>query len=534
VLRCFVTRVPGERVLAQLQAANGGSVRTRLTLRLPPHGEQSRQAVIPFPQQADDGRLLNGVIDLTPDLAPDDAYFHLTVRCERAPGPGADLAPALTRIELRFDAPPPPSVRLGAAVFFGVVGLFGWWVLLGFLPPRLGGYLRQLWRIRPTRRGRLAVAVLMLVVMAGLAAHPIWRDPKEYDDRWALSNARLLAARRFHTEDLFFRSRVRPGFLAVSLPPATCLPHVLASVSYNPADFQQRLFYVFDRTGATWGTRIYPEATLWGLLLALAGVALTGACGLMLDHRPGRRTRALLTSLLAAWFLHRTLGGPLVSPITLSVTWTFHLAAMLAFLELLRFPGRRTCLTAGLLTGLAILLKEDALALILPIALLQADDLWLHRSERFRPAYFIAFWLLAAAPAMLYYGAIIDGGFGEILTSMRQHLASQPGLANIQTRSLAGAGRALTAVFGLGLAPAAVGLIGAFRPARFANPATRLALYWLIGGCTPFLLPYFYPRFFLYMIAPMAWLAADALTSVGGWLAASSGRSPATAPSPPR
>jgi hypothetical protein len=511
----LVTFAPGESVTLALAAANGGPLRSVLAIQ-PPSADGAGQPIqIPLPETGPDAPLLPTAIDLTPFLSPTDHYFYLTIAAEYTAPPDAPTLPVAAGLELRFTAPPPPPPRRSAAAFFLLVGAAGWWAILGWMLPRAAHRLRRLWTAARSIPARTAGAAILLTAAGWLALHPVWRDAKQYDDRWALANSRLLAQQRFNTDRVFFRSRIRPGFPALALPLTTCLPHTLIHTTYNPADEKQRLFYIFDRQGALWATTVYPEAAAWGLTMALLGALLVGACVARLPCRlpcrlQSRRATVLLAILFALWFLHRTLSGPLLSPITLSVGWTFQAAAFLAFLELLRRPTLARLAPAAGLTALAILIKEDALALILAVALCQLDHLLRapRRRARLLPL-FALYWLLAALPALVYFGAVIDGGFGEIAANFRQHLDAQQGLDGFETRSPAGLARALWSVFGLGLVPVALGLALAIRSRRQTSKNTpNTALYWAVGGLTPLLLPYFYPRFFVYLIGPAAWLAA--------------------------
>lgn len=583
VLSYCLYRDPGETVRVDVQVRNDEDTSTRLMLQAGTKAPVS----LPLPRDTVSTLALTGrTLDITPYLG-NAHYFFFTIHSIRAEVPNesggpplrAELLPIVSRVDFTLQSKAASATDRVSCVFFSLVCFLVWWLVLGYVVPQSAGILVILHHY--VVRGGLClvvgavccVAALWLVLdpqaerdipprntgmRAGrsLSFASIWSASKPHDDLWALGNARLLALRRFHTQDLFFRSRVRPGFLALALPLQTGLPHATASVSYTFSDGKERLFHVYDRLGWSWGTRIYPEASILGFLLALAGLALTGRLAFALDGGRGALARAILVVALAAWFWKRALDTALVSPITLSATWTVQLAAMLAFAEATRVSRRwMGWATAGVMAGIGVLFNESALAFLVPIALFQVycwwtgwtkwtgrpgqmdgarwtgwtkrtegvwqtngtwGTKWTKRTERRDLVRGVAvFWCLAAALPVFYYGLVLDGGFAEISKNFKQHLASQTILEGFERRGIAGTVRVLWAVFGVGLVPAAAGMaLSLRRRARIAHSAVFFAV-WLLGCATVFTLPYFYPRFLVYMIPGMAWFAAEALRQLG-------------------
>jgi hypothetical protein len=146
--------------------------------------------------------------------------------------------------------------------------------------------------------------------------------------------------------------------------------------------------------------------------------------------------------------------------------------------------------------------------------------IYLLARRRVSPSRVFVFWVAAAALPFVYYAFIIDKGFAEISMNFSQHLASQnlpaeDKLTGYYERSFEGIGQGFAAVFGV-VWPfvAAFGIIHVLTRKPFATKGVFFLL-WLLGGSTAFLLPYFYPRFLIYMIPPMAWLIGWGMTVLG-------------------
>ncbi|MBN1866312.1 hypothetical protein JW916_03370 [Candidatus Sumerlaeota bacterium] len=515
---------PGEKVVASLRVRNDPTIRTKVVLQ--PADQAYR--FLDVPEATTEKPVVPLRYDLTSALAGAHYFYFIVDSRREADGESEGTVRAVESLKFDFFGSAPRPVRIASCLFFSGVCFLAWWTLFGWIVPAAVEGIRvpveSLFRSRRSAAFRRAVLGAILVIALGaswkVVAAPVWRLPKLHDDRWALSNARLLAIRRFHTDDLFFRSRIRPGLLALMLPLQTAVRQDLATTSYAPSDFRERTFYVFERRDETWGTRMYAEASVLGMLFALLALGLTARLALRFQGRGAGPLRAALVLLFAAWFLRRILGTSLVSPISLAATWLFLVAPMVAFALAARNPRRRTPWAfAGVLTGLAGLFSESALTVLLPIALYQLQLYGARPRHRFamRNAV-VVFWIAAAALPTVYYGLVIDGGFGEIAGSFAGHLKSSAFLENYEETSVRGAARALWAAFGVGLPFALAGMILQLRPGGRVPGATGFFLLWLLGCLTVFTLPYLYPRFLIYTIPPLAWFAAEALVwSLGSW-----------------
>lgn len=438
----------------------------------------------------------------------DTHYFYVNVEAQRKPGPG-EARPVLLGMYIAFEDKGKPPLSWRGLLFFGLCGFGAWWGLLGFGLPRMRSGLKAIFSAFPLSRNRRLAALALTLVFLAVAGHPVWWSPKLHDDRWALSNSRLLALDNFHSDALYFRSRVRPAFPAFALPMQTLLEHPVANISLSPSDFYQRLFTVVDRAGVFWDTRIYPEASLLGVLLLLAGIGLLAP----ILNRQG--LRGLFPLLLAGYFWFRMLGTHLVSPISLSATWFFQMLALTAFFEALGGGSEKKWLRAGFLTGLAFLFKESAAALLLPMGLLMLGYLARGKAERKRWIA-LACWVGAAALGPLFYfGLVLPSGFQELWGNFNQHLQSQTILTGYHTRSFAGLGLAFWEILGPAFLLVTVGLIVKIRQGFREHQRDAWMGVWLLGGLTVLLLPWFYTRFFAVILLPLAWLGGEGLWWLG-------------------
>ena len=507
----------GEQAVVRLRVRSDSTVRTRLILQT--EGRKLKGFSAPAAPLGE--TLVDWRLDLTPYLTRGHD-FHLTIECRRAAEPRTPttvVAYAGGSFEFR-SSPWRPVDPVGAAFFLGVLFLL-WWALMVFIAPAAFGGLLVMIRARRTARGRMArvVAVLapwvLLLLIVLIAQHPSWREHKKHDDLWAIGNSRLLVLRRFDPHDLFFRSRIRPAFPALVLPFMVGLDYRMATVSTTPSDFHKRLFYVYDRTGATAGQRIFPELSLFALCLLALALGMLPALWMSMDRGWGSPLRASLAALFAAVFWLGALNTPQFNVITLSCTWVFQLAAMLAFVRALRSEGRfGDWAAAGVLVGLAVLFKESAVALVLPIAVFGVWRLVARRAG-------VRSWLGAAMGAAValglygaYFASVLPGGFGELAEQFHEYLPSRDILEGYFLPSSGGIAGGLYEMFGLWLIPVVAGIVWQLTRYR-RRPATHLAALWFVGACSVFVLPYFFSRFLIYMIPAAGWFvgasAADAL-----------------------
>jgi hypothetical protein len=516
---------PGEQAHVTVRARNDRTTQISLGLK----NNLNQEFPLEFPLSENPGEWVERTLDLTPYLSESQGFLFWVYGQNTGTKPSP--TPVLDRLSFQFTHPQTPPLALGSALFFSMVCFLCWFLLLGVFLPVLWDMLRLLGQTLRlpefrARRFRWQPVLFLLGICAagGVLTHPLWYSPKRHDDLWALGNTRLLAQKRFDTHDLFFRSRVRPGFLALALPIQAGLAHTLVSVSTTPSDFYQRTFFVYERTGWSWGTRRYPEASLLGLLTAFSTIALMTRMSqfwYVSSRIPALRTA--FSTLLGLWFFWRVLDSPTVNIITLSATWAFCLAPFYLFSKSLWAGDKRFLYASGGATGLAILFNESALTVVAPLLAFQVFLLIEKRNERAPTAIqFASFWLLAGILPLLYYGCLIEGHFGEITRNFQEHIRSQEILkgTGFEERNLIGVLRALWCVLGPGGIVALAGLFMELTRIlrKHAGESERRVfcfyLFWAIGCLPVFTLPYFYPRFLIYLIPAGAWFAAAGLEKI--------------------
>ncbi len=517
---------PGEQARVTVRARNDQTVQITLGLK----NNLDKQFDLEFPKSENAGAWVEQTLDLTPYLSEAQGFlFWIYAKNTGTNSP----EPLLTvdRVSFQFTQTQTPQLAVGSALFFSAVCFLAWFLLFGIFLPVLWNNLRLLWRALHTRDfwsrhfwWKPALLLLGLIFAGGVLTHPLWYGPKRHDDLWALGNTRLLAQKRFDTRDLFFRSRVRPGFLALALPLQAGLAHTLVSVSTTPSDFYQRVFFVYERTGWSWGTRFYPEATFLGLLTAFSALTLmVRMAGLWSGSNPDRSTlRAAWCGILGLWFFWRVLESPTVNIITLSATWAFCVAPLYLFCGAWHTRDARFLFGSGVATGIAILFNESALTVVAPLVCFQGFLLFENRDRGKMALQFAGFWLAAGVLPLLYYGCLIEGRFGEISRNFGEFAPSQNILkgTGFEERGLTGTARGLWSVFGPGLLLAIAGLVLELKRVigKCVSESDRRAfcfyLFWAMGCLPVFGLPYFYPRFLVYLIPAGAWFASVGLEAL--------------------
>lgn len=490
--------VPGEdaiRVYRFFKEADE-TVVVNLWFRQPPQGEnvfsvQSKDNMYTFENVDSAGRPM----DLT-DLTTETGLLYFTFGARTN---GSYRDPVLSGFRLRFSPPERPSHK-GAMVFFFVCTLLFYLLLLAIIVPRCYKICRE-W-INESRRvvstPLFMILALVLVLICLLYLFQVsWRGEKKFDDVAAIGNAAVLLDQGFDTDYLFFRSRVRPGFLAFVQPWLRLFPTQVLAITQTPADFKHRFFYKYDRTDQTYGHYYYPEISK--VCLALGCLAFFSLATLFAGFR-FRPESVLLATIFTISCVLRA------DPIILTGTFTFFVI-IIAVLFAFRATQRGDTWTwpvAGFGLSFAILTKETFVIALAPILALQIRWFWAQRSLR-ATGLLGLYWGVALSLPLWYYGSVISGGLAEILTNFWEHLDTQQ-IQSYPSLTLPLAVQNLWTVFGPLLLLSIPGFFYALRR-RLSSPGDFLCFFWLLGATSTFTMPYVFPRFFQYMIPPVVYFS---------------------------
>lgn len=496
VRRYRITRAADHRSFIRVKKGDDPRIEAELMLLL---GAFEVASVI-------DGKGFDGrPIDVTSLTEPGSNWIELRLSNRAPPGTPPLLALESFAIERRGERHPtaglPFAFYWGACVFF-------WVGLAAFIIPGVASEIRTDWSGSAIERGRLIAALLILVgCVAWLCLLPEWRSKKDYDDRTAISNGATLIESGYDPSALYFRSRVRPGFLSMSLPLLVLSPHRFYELWFNPSDFHLREWLIYDEDNGSFGLAIYPTLSLAALASALAMICLLYAIYRRLDISP-------LTAFLAAALFSLYFGRSLAIAVTQTTNLLVNLAAVWAFLAWGRGGSAGPKFAAGLFMGFAFIVKETALttALCLILFLLSSGPLSL-LGARLRAS--IPFWIGAAFWPLLFFGFVSEGGFAELFANFDEHLRQQE-LNQFESLTVASGLKDLWSVFSVGLPIAILGLAVSARK-KFASPGARFLICWTIGCLPVFTLPYIFPRFLQYMIPSFSIWTVIGLEFLGSW-----------------
>ncbi len=492
---------PSQRILLDLEFIRPAHGTNELFIRKAQPEAQDRDTALKDQDFALEGFALD------PYIEP-QGLFYLTLAARSDPGPTAAPERLVTRFSLRY-VTRAPSVRWGTALFFAALALVGYGALWFALLPLAVRGGRMLWRTlrqwRPV--GRWMGALILAVSVLSVVVHPEWREKKHYDDLAALGNAALMVRDGYDVSELYFRSRIRPALVAWLLPFTTFLPHHLSSSTFSPSDRRERMVYFYDRDGATYGSRLYPEASLFCLLLVVAGLLVLALMGRQLGLD---RSACLVMTVCAGFFFSRCQQNALSNATSFATTL---LAATLA-LQAWRRPGWLRLLGAGVFLSFTVLLKETVIILA-TVLLIYFVWSWKRRRGKEQPGPWTNALVLAGLAALgplVYYGLVLDTGFAEIAANhrlMRYHGEYH----QYEPLGLVSGLKTYWAAFGWGLPLAGIGLAWAVRRRPWRD-ADRLFLAWTLASLWTLTAPYIFPRFLIFSIPPFAYLCARGLESL--------------------
>lgn len=417
-----------------------------------------------------------------------------------------------------------PAVHWGALIYYATAGIFFWLFVVCVAIPHMFSRIvaDRAALIEPRDRLLFVGGILAIVLAFGwLWLQPEWRIKKDYDDRAAVSNAAMLLESGFDQSLVYFRSRVRPGFLSIVQPLLALAPHTLVSYWINPSDNFRQLWWIYDQNDPSIGLFAYPLLSWMAVGLAL--LMIGAVYGLYRDLKAGLLFAGVAT-LLAVIFYGRSLTIAITQTVNLFVNvlvvWYFIRAVWPEPDDVGGGGGVSDGFTSnlgakllgGLFLGFACLIKETALTSIVAIGLFILLDGPARQTMR-RVVRSLPFWLAALVFPCWYFGLVAEGGFGEITANFGSHL-EQGELNPFEPLTFGTGMRDLAIVFSwIGLALAAAGIVVRLMRRPVAR-ADRLFLAWTIGCLPVFTLPYIFPRFLKYFIPAMSWWVTAALFAV--------------------
>jgi hypothetical protein len=430
--------------------------------------------------------------------------FYITVAARR---PAAE-SPTPTVLVREFECTifAPHSLHTSALVFFVVLASLLYGLILYILVPDLvhidlAGWIKS-GGFRPTTMLFIAA---FCIFGALIWSRRQWYGEKKYDDIMAVSNASLLLDQGFDTEALYFRSRLRPAYIGFVQPLVTFFPNTLVTVTKSPADFQRRIWRIYDRDAGSYGKAIYPEVSAVSLLLPLLIILCLYRIFRLLEVE---QTHACLATLLGMFFFSNALSIVLTQSFELFI----NLFAVYLALRAFHCSQKRFLLPAALAMSLAILTKTSAVTSAIPVALLQIVLIAKSGHALKMLARTALYWSCAALVPLIWFEGFLQGTMHEYATFFREVMDAQQ-LQQYPSISVAGALVDSFKVFSLFLPVAWVGMVLSLRRRAFASTQTLFFFFWAIGASSVFLLPYIFPRFLQFFIPSIAYFASIALLS---------------------
>ncbi len=431
--------------------------------------------------------------------------FNITLAARLPPAESPGLVVVVREFECTIFAP--HSLRTSALVFFVLLSLILYCLILYILVPDLVRIDLIAWN-RP--HGFRAATVLFLVGFCICGAliwgKKQWYGEKKFDDIMAVSNASLLLDRGFDTEVLYFRSRLRPAYFSFVQPLVTFFPNTLITVTKSPADFQRRIWLIYDRDASSYGKAIYPEVSSASMLLTLLIVLCLYRIFRLFDVE---QAHAALATVLAMFFFSNALTIVLTQTLVLFI----NIFAVYLALRVFHSGQTRLLLPAGVAISLAVLTKTASITSIILIVILQI--VLIARSPKALTVlgHVVLYWSVAAVLPLIWFEGFLGGTIQEYSAFLKEYSSTQQAQQYPST-SFARVLLDLFKVFSIFLPVALAGMLLSLKRQALAKAQTRFFFFWAIGASAVFLLPYIFPRFLQYFIPSMAYFASIVLMAL--------------------
>lgn len=401
-----------------------------------------------------------------------------------------------------------PSKSVLAWLYLSALCVFFWGsIFLLLIPQAVAGAIAGIMTARgPVGRTfyTLAVAILLVAYPVIHAPRHGWRVEKTFDDVMAISNTNVLIGNSFNIDMLYFRSFLRVGFVAATLPIVKLSPATLETVTKSPSDNYRRVWRIYqDRPGQP-VTKNFPAVSHACLFLTV----LLPAVGMRIFQLLGARfLLAVAGGALGLYFYNRSI------EVIVTQSFTYFTGVWLALLYLLVPEQRkRTWMFIGLGVAAAFAgLTMDTLAIIATaIAIYQVMWWWYNGRSFVYARSCTIMWGTAAFTILVWYQGFLRGLFFERQLFAREVLETQQ-LMKFPPLSMSEFWRIATLIFGYA-AWAVPFTIIALTFARRGFAGKPLMIPWLVLSLGVLAtMPFIFSRFMMYAIVPCTWLIVETL-----------------------
>ncbi len=399
----------------------------------------------------------------------------------------------------------PRTVHWGPALFFLFSGLVVWLGVVGALCWAAAGLIPG--ESITTSGERLTLCILLIIGLGVAVSSPRFLEEKPFDDIRAISNAGVIMDTGADPSRLYFRSRLRPGFLSYALPVVMAFPQRLYHVQTAPSDDYKRIWREYDREGDSFTFKYQSEFTILAMVQAALWLLAIGG----LSRRLGLEPIAAAATTVVAAFAYRFM---LDNPITITWNLTVNLAAVCSYFMWRERGGWCSALLTGLILALAGLTKTTAITSAIPIGVHLIVSLYPRaREPEFKTELpqSVAMIGVSIVPVVIWFEQWLDGlipelsGFkDEVYMVMELHPEFPRRTPSLIAQLLWQLGNVLWI-------PVIVGVVLSIFQKWKGSPPRLLNVFWmtwlLAALLLPLTMPFMYARFFKYSIPAMAWFA---------------------------
>ena len=444
-------------------------------------------------------------LNLTPYLQY-DGLFRLQFICSASKDNNEPILPIESfTVTMTSDR----KVKFPALLWFWMVGVFIYIVFPFFVIKEgkifLGNlYLKSDWKSLKRWRNWILLFLLFSSYILFVFSNKGWFERKKFDDSRALGNAALVYDNGFNTEEMYFRSRHRSTFTAYALPLVMLFPQERMRVQKTPSDICERYWREYDRKNRTFGAETQNEI---GLLTAIFSILIPIALPALFTYLSLSPIYSLIASILTIFFFGRILS------INLTETFTFliHIETALFFFRHFKKPSVLNLILAISSMGICILNQTTAITLMVPVFLFQIMQIFQADEKKKESKRAFIFWGIVVIIVLSWFLPFLSNGLYEYIDFMEIHSAMKL-VHDYPATSLKAIWMCFWDVFGIFIFPILISIFFIiFKKGK--NYGDIFSLFWVLGCCSVFLMPFVFPRFFMYFIIPAAYLLLSSIKS---------------------